>query len=669
MSTIDDVKARLDIVDVVGGYVPLKKAGRYFRANCPFHTEKTPSFIVYPDRQSWHCFGACATGGDVLSFVARKENLDFSATLRLLAERAGVELRSDGPRREQLKTLQDANEAAALFYHSLLQNQGPARTYAEARGLDATTIGDFQIGYAPPGWDGLRGHLTERGFEAAKLVEAGLLIESDRGGYDRFRNRLMFPIRDERGRVAGFGGRIIPPSAGSAASGPAREGSQPPQPRPEAFQGASPEAVKGASPEPVKEAGPERAPDNAPKYMNTPQTPVFDKGGVLYGLDRAKREIRQGGVAVIVEGYMDAVAAHQHGFRNVVASMGTALTDRQALLLQRFAGAVVLAMDADEAGSAAALRGVQVVAATTERATRSPAPGRSGARALEIKVLALPAGKDPDELIRSDAPSWQAAVNTARPVVEHLFAVVSAGLDLVQPRDRSLLVTELLPAIGEIADPVLRAHYLQRLSRLARVSEEALRRELPRPRSAGRRPAVREDAPPKLRRPVEEFCLALLYREPSLRRFEADLDEGLFSLSENQELYRRWRDGGTVQEEESELWEHLEAVLTTRFLSAETTEAEAAFLDCKGRLEQVRIKALKEASALVLAEGEAGLRPGQVASIARDRLEAGTEEAVEDDDPAAAAASHFLEDMEAGLRFHHRLIEGSRSAKPEETLD
>ena len=654
MSTIDDVKARLDIVDVVGGYVALKKAGRYFRANCPFHTERTPSFIVYPDRQSWHCFGACATGGDVLSFVARKENLDFGATLRLLAERAGVELRSDGPRREQLKTLQDANEAAALFYHSLLQNQGPARSYAAARGLDATTIGDFQIGYAPPGWDGLRGHLTERGFDAAKLVEAGLLIESDRGGYDRFRDRLMFPIRDERGRVVGFGGRIIPPSAGSAASGPAREGSHSPQP----------------PPEPVEEASPERAPDNAPKYMNTPQTPVFDKGGVLYGLDRAKDEIRQSGVAVIVEGYMDAVAAHQHGFRNVVASMGTALTDRQALLLQRFAGAVVLAMDADEAGSAAALRGVQVVAAATERASRSPAPGgRSGGRALEIKVLALPAGKDPDELIRSDAPSWQAAVNTARPVVEHLFAVVSAGLDLVQPRDRSLLVTELLPAIGEIADPVLRAHYLQRLSRLARASEEALRRELPRPGGAGRRPAVREDAPPKLRRPVEEFCLALLYREPSLRRFEADLNEGLFSLSENQEIYRRWRDGGTVQEEESELWEHLEAVLATRFLSTETTEAEAAFLDCKGRLEQVRIKALKEASALVLAEGEAGLRPGQVASIARDRLEAGAEEAVEDDDPAEAAASHLLEDMEAGLRFHRRLIEGSRSAKPEETLD
>jgi DNA primase len=159
MSAIDEVKARLDIVDVIGGYVRLQKAGRYFKAPCPFHTEKTPSFVVYPDRQSWHCFGACSTGGDVISFVSRKENLDFNGTLRLLAERAGIELRNDGPKREETKTLLDLNEAAALYFHSLLQNAGPAREYAEGRGLDATAISDFQLGYAPPGWDSLRDHL------------------------------------------------------------------------------------------------------------------------------------------------------------------------------------------------------------------------------------------------------------------------------------------------------------------------------------------------------------------------------------------------------------------------------------------------------------------------------------------------------------------------------
>ena len=634
MSAIDEVKTRLDIVDVIGAYVPLKKAGRYFKAPCPFHTEKTPSFIVYPERQSWHCFGACGTGGDVLSFVARKESLDFNATLRLLAERAGVELRNDGPRREEIKTLHDVNEAAALFYHSLLQNAGPARAYAESRGLDNGAIADFQLGYAPAGWDTLRNHLAGRGFDEAQQIEAGLLVESDRGGYDRFRDRLIFPIRDERGRVVGCGGRVLPDSK------PMPDG-QPPA-----------------------------------KYMNTPQTPIFDKGSVFYALDRAKDEIRRGGTAVIVEGYMDVIAAHQHGFRNVVASMGTALTDKQAQLLQRFAQGVVLAMDADEAGSAAALRGVQVVAASTAPSSR-PQPGRGDGRApsrpLDIRVLALPPGKDPDDLIRDEAPAWQAAVNAALPVVEHLFVVVSAGLDLAQPLDRSRLAAELLPTIGEISDPVIKAHYLQKLSRLARVNEEALRQQLPRrpraPRPRGDASAASSptDTAPtiaaKLKKPGEEFCLALLYREPALRRHGEGLSEALFSLSENQELFRRWRLEEQIREDEVDLWEHLQALMETRLPRSETSALEMAFLDCVRRLEGVRIKAVKEASALVLAEGEAGLRPGQVASIARTRMETGSEEA-EEDDPASAAASQLLDDMEAGLNFHRRLIEGSRSVQP-----
>src|SRR5690606_4780477 len=228
---------RLDIVEVVGGYVKLQKAGRYFKGLCPFHSEKTPSFVVYPERQSWHCFGACGTGGDVISFISRKESLEFGDSLRLLAERAGVEMPSfSGKKREEIKTLHDANEAAALYFHSLLVNASPARAYIEERGLDAQAIGDFLIGYAPPGRDGLRNHLTKRGFSEAQLIEAGLLIEGERGAYDRFRNRIMFPIRDERGRVAGFGGRVLP-----------REGPG----------------------------------DDGPKYMNTPQSPIFDKGGLL----------------------------------------------------------------------------------------------------------------------------------------------------------------------------------------------------------------------------------------------------------------------------------------------------------------------------------------------------------------------------------------------------
>jgi DNA primase len=641
MSAVDDVKARLDIVEVVGGYTRLQKAGRYFRAVCPFHQEKTPSFYVYPERQSWHCFGACATGGDVIAFVSKKENLDFQGTLRLLADRAGVELRSDGPRREQIKTLQDANEAAALYFHGLLQNSAAARAYIEERQLDNAAVTDFLIGYAPPGWDNLREHLTKRNFAEAQLIEAGLLIEGDRGPYDRFRERLMFPIRDERGRVVGFGGRILPGTAQSYRT------------------------------------------ETGPKYLNTPQTPIFDKGSVLYGLDRAREDVRQQSTAVIVEGYMDVIAAHQHGFRNVVASMGTALTDRQATLLQRFADRVVLAMDADAAGTAANLRAIQVVATAAQRPARSATTGRDEPRSLEIRVLALPHGKDPDELIRADIEAWPRAVATARPVVDHLIAVVSAGLDLAEPRDRSTLVADVLPAVAEVGDPVLQAHYLQRLSRLARVSEDALRRQMPRrtrpsqrhpstvrpgsgsgatesdetPASEGAAPVVNAKA---LRSAREEFALAMLYLRPEIAAHGQLLTEDLFGLSENRELFRRWRDGETVSEDETELYEHLQGVLATRIPVQETGQAEEAFLDCVGRLKQGKMKAVKEASALALAEGVAGVRSGQVVAIARARQETGNAGEDSGDEQAEAAAQLLLDDTEAGLKLYRPLIEGSR---------
>jgi DNA primase len=623
LSAVDEVKARLDIVEVVGGYVRLQKAGRYFKANCPFHNEKTPSFYVYPDRQNWHCFGACATGGDVISFVSRKENLDFTGSLRLLAERAGFELRSEGPRRHEIKTLQDANEAAALYFHGLLQNNERARAYLEARGLDSKTASDFQLGYAPGGWDGLRNHLVGRGFAQERLIEGGLLVEGERGAYDRFRDRLMFPIRDDRGRVVGLGGRILPDGSTAHA-------------------------------------------DQGPKYLNTPQTPVFDKSAILYGLDRAKDSMRQAGSAVVVEGYMDVIAAHQFGDRNVVASMGTSLTEKQAGLLQRFAERVVLAMDADEAGRAANLRAIQVVAAVIPGRERPTVIG-GRPRTLDVRVVALPKGKDPDELIRTDMASWRGAVESARPVVDHLIAVVSTGLDLSQPRDRSTLVGEVLPAIAEIKDPVLRAHYLQRLSRLARVSEEALRRELPRrPRArpnveSGETPAssvhVQRGTQPASR---EVFCLALLHRFPALADSGSELPEDLFEMSENRELFRRWKAGEFVSDEEAELWEHYQAVLTARLPFTETAEAQAAFSDCVRRLQHARIRAVKEASALALAEGEMGVRPGQVASVARARLGADTAEENVEDWQVESVASQLLEDMEAGLRFHRRLIEGFR---------
>jgi DNA primase len=629
MTAVEEVKARLDIVEVVGAYVRLQKAGRYFKATCPFHNEKTPSFYVYPDRQNWHCFGACSTGGDVISFISKKENLDFTGALRMLAERAGVELQSDGPRRQEIKTWQDANEAAALFYHGLLPNSPRAQAYINERGLDQKTVSDFQLGYAPPGWNTLRDHLTSRGYNETQLVEAGLLVEGERGPYDRFRDRLIFPIRDDRGRVAGIGGRVLP--GGDA---PSREG----QP--------------GA------------------KYVNTPQTPVFDKGSLLYGLDRAKDAIRAEGAAVIVEGYMDVIAAHQFGHRNVVASMGTALTERQAALLQRFAERVVLAMDADEAGSAANLRAIQVVAAS-ERPTR--VAGR--ARSLDIRVVALPRGKDPDELIRSsEQDAWPNAVDSARPVVDHIYALAWQGRDAMSPQDRRIVAAEMLPVIADIPDANQRGEWLHRIARGEKALIDELWRqirELRRPKGrtpeSGARPGE-GSAPPatSLRLKAgsaarEAYLLTLLHRVPALAEQGRQLDEDLFDISENRELFRRWRILEPVVEEESELWELYQAVMVANLPIIETNEAEKAFLDCVHRLQHAKIRAVKEASALALAEGSAGVRPGQVASVARARLGAGNAEETLEDEATAIAASQLLEDMEAGLRFHRRSNEGSRS--------
>lgn len=621
MSAVEEVKARLDIVEVIGQHVRLQKAGRSFKGLCPFHSEKTPSFIVNPDRQSWHCFGACGTGGDVISFVQRKENLEFGAALRLLAERAGVVIESDARRRDEVRTLQDVNETAALFFHNLLLNTAAALAYCEERGLDRQAVSDFQLGFAPPGWEHLKDHLVQRGYSERQLLEAGLLVESDRGTtYDRFRDRLIFPIRDERGRVVGFGARVMP--------------------------GASVDA--GA------------------KYINTPVTPIFDKGSIFYGLDRARDEIRRTGVAVIVEGYMDVIAAHQHGFRNVVASMGTSLTERQALLARRFASTVVLALDADEAGNAATLRGIQVVAGAIERGANLR--GRTGPatpRSFEVRVAALPDGVDPDDLIRTDPTHWEALIKTARPVIDHLYTVVTRGRDLNDPRQRGAVVAELLPAIAELPSPVQQADWIQRLGR-GRVREDELWRQLralQRRRGAGETRTASEQPSPQAERyrvPREEFLLSLLFKAP-VGHLANRVSEDLFSLSENAELFRRWRRSEAVDEDDPWLFEHYQRVLhETRIPASETHTLEEAFLDCVRRLELAKMRLAKEASVLALAEGEAKVRQGQVASIARTWLETGQVEDAAEDDVEKAVASQLLEDMEVGLRFHRGTAGGTQ---------
>jgi DNA primase len=525
MSVVDEVKERLDIVDVISGYVPLKKAGRSFKGLCPFHAEKTPSFIVFPDTQSWHCFGACGTGGDVFSFIMKRENLEFGEALQLLAKQAGVELAPRGPsetaEEKRKERLREINTAAAQYFHNLLlQSKEGARAgeYLARRGIGSETISVFQLGYALDAWEALKDHLVGRGYEVADILAAGLIVEREGGGYyDRFRGRLIFPIRDRRGQVIGFGGRVLD--------------------------------------------------DGLPKYLNSPQTPLFDKSSVLYGIDLAKGAIRRENMVVIVEGYMDVLMAHQHGIANVVASMGTALTETQLRVLKRLTKKFILALDADVAGDQATLRGLALARETLDHQI-VPVPTPRGLISYEerldaeIRIITLPEGKDPDEVIREDPERWNELVQAALPVVDYYFEALTSDLDLNSAKGKSEAVRGLLPIIQEITDSTEQTHYVQKLSRLVREDERKLQARL---KGTGWRNHVKskklsEIASQKKGGPLsslpglpeaEKYCLLLFLKEPNLileaEALLQELDLGSltpddFDQVENREIFVAWRE-------------------------------------------------------------------------------------------------------------------------------
>ncbi len=629
MNEIEEIKARLDIVDVVGQHVQLQRSGRSFKALCPFHSEKTPSFIVSPERQSWHCFGACGTGGDVFSFVMRREGIEFGEALRVLAARAGVTLaerRSPEEVRQRERTFA-ANEAAARWYHELLLESeagGQAWQYVEGRGIDRPTAEAFLLGYSPASWEATGEQLRQRGYTEAELLAAGLLVEGERGLHDRFRGRLMFPIRDRRGRFVGFGARALD--------------------------------------------------DSMPKYLNTAQTAVFDKGGMLYALDRANEGIRREGCAVIVEGYMDVIAAHQSGFDNVVATMGTSLTERQVRLLKRQARNIILALDADAAGSEAALRGHEVVEEAMrgdeDRQTVPVVTWRGlvhyqDAAAVDLRVAILPTGRDPDDVIRADPEVWQQLIASARPVLDYRFEAAASRHDLSAPQGRSEAVQELLPLLEPVSDPVMRAHYLQRLSRLSLVKEEELSRMVRRRRRSGRagEPEATASSLGDTRgeKGPEGFLLALLLRFPHLRQAGLEVPAELFWESTNREVLAAWKQSpelDTVKESlPEELKGHLERLVNGRLPDFTAQAAEAALADCLRRLEERQLRAEKHAMAALLAAKEEEMGASTLVEAAASGAESAEE-------PVKEAVVLQRRDMETGLRLHagERKEEGGESA-------
>jgi DNA primase len=460
-----EVKSKLGVVDVVGETVQLKKAGSTYKGLCPFHGEKTPSFTVTPGRDSWKCFG-CGEGGDIFSFVMKRDSLSFPEALKVLAAKAGVELDERTTREDaHRKRLRDVLESAIAFYHAVLTGSKtgqPALDYLRERGFTDETIARHQLGYAPGGWDTLSRQLAaKRDVRPQELVEVGLAQprQSARGGvYDRFRERVIFPIRDMNGSPVGLGGRILPPSAANRQS---------------SFE------VGGRSPGGHPPEDDDR--DHGPKYLNSPATPLFDKSRTLYLIDKAKGSMRKSGQAVIVEGYTDALMAHQAGFDNVVASLGTALTPGQVALLTRYAKRIALAYDVDPAGERAGTFGVSAL----EGIIPQLAAADTGVELDEVRVVRLPDGKDPDEVVREAPDRWREEVRTAQPIVDYLIDFHARQVDLKTPGGKARFVDAIAPTLRAVPNPVMRDAYLQQIHTVSGVEERSVLEILHRRPAAG----------------------------------------------------------------------------------------------------------------------------------------------------------------------------------------
>lgn len=455
MSVTQEIKNRLDIVDVIqDAGVQLRKSGHNWSGFCPFHPNtRTPAFYVFPDSQTWRCFGACSEGGDVFSFVMKKNGWDFKEALTELARRANVPLDEFQPKdaaRQAAETRQAALlDAASLYFHQLFlhapQAEG-ARRYVAGRALNDETVAAFRLGFALDSWDALKTHFTAQGYSEDELLSAGLLTahEERQTRYDRFRNRLIIPIRDPEGAVAGFGARTLDP-------------------------------------------------DGIPKYLNSPQTALFDKSRLIFGLDMAKRHIREAREVVLVEGYMDVMQAWQHGYHNVVAQMGTSLTEDQLRLLQKLTKRFILALDPDAAGAKATMRSLQLARETLDRdlEVRFNARGLvklEGRLKADIRIVTLPVGRDPDQFIREDPDAWPRLLAGARPVVDYVIQTVAAELEPGDAKAKSAAAAQVLPLIQDIPDPIERDHYLNELSRTLDVDINALRQAQTRLRQQPKRP-------------------------------------------------------------------------------------------------------------------------------------------------------------------------------------
>lgn len=497
MDDIETIKQRVNIVDLIQEYLPLKKTGINFRANCPFHQEKTPSFMVSPERGIFHCFG-CGVGGDQFKFLMEKEGIEFKEALEILAQKAGVTLKKSSKETDAKQELFEINLKAQQFYQYLLTKHPLGKNaldYLKKRGLTDQTIEQFGLGYAPQNWEVLTRFLKKRGFSISDMISSGLCVSSKSGCYDRFRGRIIFPLIDVRNRVLGFSGRILDKGE------PARN----------AFS--------------ITDAG-------GPKYVNTPQTPIFDKGKFLFGLHLSKVFLREKKEAVIVEGEMDMLMSFQSGVKNIIASKGTALTFDQIEALKKYTETISLCFDTDLAGDAASRRGIEL----------------SDQAGLNIKVIQVEGGsKDPADVCLKDPKAWEKMVFEAVPIYDYYLDSVSNRFDLRQASSKRAIFAELLPIWKKISDQMVKEHYIQKLGALLQVKDDFIRKALASPLNV--KSPVSESKPQKIsnggkkefsrdrRELLEEYLISLILHLPKDSTYVPNFPETLFTMEHLKQIY------------------------------------------------------------------------------------------------------------------------------------
>ncbi len=609
MDVVEEIKRKLDLAEYIGRSVRLQKSGRSLRGLCPFHSEKTPSFYVFPDRGTWRCFGSCGEGGDLFTFVQKRDGLDFRDALRQLAAEAGVQLSPEAAqRRSRVDRLAAVVSAAVDYYQRQLQDPaaGEARAYLhEKRGLTPETIAAFRIGWAPDDWHPLHDYLAGRGYDETEALAAGLLVAPESGGrpHDRFRGRVIIPIADERGQFIGLGGRSL-------------HGEE-------------------------------------PKYLNSPQSELFDKGRTLFGLDLAGDAIRGAGTAVVVEGYMDVIGPWQAGFRNVVATMGTSLTENHAALLRRYAKRVVLAMDPDAAGMAAAERagGLFLSLASPETMARSARSAEQLTRGaeVELRVAPLPAGMDPDEVARDNPAAWEGAIAGALPFAEFLLNRLMGEERPESPQEARRVVDRIRPVLVAVVDPVERAMYVQRIARRLGVTEQAVLERVRQgayvPRG-GRPVVVRAEAPPP-----DQTLLAILVQNPLLRAEVRSLPPDLFAAALDREAFLRWLHAEDPREAQPDdpVAAHLLELARRRLPPFSPDDARRAVKEKISEIGRDRLIQRQMAVTEELATAERALGANRVAEVSNEVWRG----ALPPDDSMALAET-VIEELELGLSIHRR---------------